>query len=60
MTDCLWKVMPLECIRNFHFYRISNDNVAGMRTLEAGASLAPRVCGSGVACGNIAGKSWQL
>lgn len=45
--------MPLECIRNFHFYRISNGNVAGMRTLEVGASLAPRACGSGVACGNI-------
>jgi hypothetical protein len=52
--------MPLECIRNFHFYSISNDNVAGMRTLDVGASLAPHACGSEVAYGNIAWKSWQL
>jgi diaminopimelate epimerase len=31
-----------------------------MRTMEVGASLAPRACGSGVACGNIAWKSWQF
>jgi hypothetical protein len=50
--------MSLECIRNFHFSRISNDNVAGMQTLEVGATLAPRAFGSGVACGNMARKSW--
>jgi diaminopimelate epimerase len=52
--------MPLECIHNFHLSRISNDNVAGMQTLEVGASLAPRACGSGVACRNMAWKSWQI
>jgi hypothetical protein len=48
--------MPLEYIRNFQFYRISNDNVAGVRAFEMGASLAPRTYDSGMACGNV---SWK-